>query len=75
MQEKEACGGESSSLKYLFDFWQVLWEVFSDSISGILPTVRDLIFLAETKSSVYSPDEQRPHIGTKVLFFDGGAGK
>ncbi|XP_022110249.1 G-protein coupled receptor 98-like isoform X2 [Acanthaster planci] len=53
---------------------EVLWEVFSDSISGILPTVRDLIFLAEPNPSVLSqPGAQRLHTGTRVALFNGSA--
>ncbi|XP_038076858.1 adhesion G-protein coupled receptor V1-like isoform X2 [Patiria miniata] len=52
---------------------EVLWEVFSDSISGILPTVRDLIFLSEPNPSVSpQPSSGRLHTGTQAMFFDGG---
>ncbi|XP_071965307.1 adhesion G-protein coupled receptor V1-like isoform X2 [Antedon mediterranea] len=60
----------------LFSDVGALWEVFTDSISGGLPSVTDLLFVAEyiPGGGVISvPDQRRPHTGTNVFSFSGGS--
>ncbi|XP_033109462.1 adhesion G-protein coupled receptor V1-like [Anneissia japonica] len=61
----------------LFSNVGALWEVFTDSISGGLPEVIDLLFVGEhlSASGVQSvPEQRRPHTGTSVFSFSGGTG-
>ncbi|XP_077988560.1 adhesion G-protein coupled receptor V1-like [Glandiceps talaboti] len=53
---------------------EVVWELFTDTISGLMPSLKDLIFLGsyEVGSGVEEmPNKRRPYTGTKVLSFNG----
>ncbi|XP_070543508.1 adhesion G-protein coupled receptor V1-like isoform X2 [Ptychodera flava] len=55
---------------------EVVWELFTDAISGLMPSLKDLLFLGsydEDSGVEEVPNMKRPHTGTKVLSFNGSA--
>ncbi|CAG2257628.1 ADGRV1 [Mytilus edulis] len=51
---------------------QVVWEIYTYQVAVTMPSVYDLLLIAEPSSDVgKTPGKRRPYTGTDVMYFDG----